>query len=78
MNVVVYTYLSSKEPHRQAGVSSMVTSGSLGGVMVNTLAHNVRDVGTIPALGIIFPIFITPNTIAINKNYAAKTTTVRS
>ena len=38
----------------------MLASGSLGGVMVNTLAWNTRVVGSISALGTIFPIFITP------------------
>ena len=31
--------------------SSMVTSGSIGGEMVSTLAQDARDVGSIPALG---------------------------
>ena len=61
--VVVYTDLSGKELHRQEGVGSMATSGSLGGVMVRTLAWNVRDVGSIPDLGKIFPIFITQMTL---------------
>ena len=30
--------------------------------MVSTLAWNARDVGSIPAIDIIFPIFITPTT----------------
>ena len=41
----------------------MVTPGSLGGVIVSTLARNARDVGLIPALGIILPIFITQMTL---------------
>ena len=52
-SVVVCTDLSGKEPYREVGVGSMVTSGSLGGVMVNTLAWNARNVGTM------FPIFTT-------------------
>ena len=32
--------------------------------MVSTVAWNARDVGSIPALGTIFPIFITPTTYA--------------
>ena len=40
----------------------VVTSGSLHGVMVSTLAQNARDVGSVPALGTIFPIFIKPMT----------------
>ena len=41
----------------------MVTSGSLGDVMVSTLALNARDVCSIPTLGTIFPIFVTPTTL---------------
>ena len=33
--------------------------------MVGTLAWYVRDVDSIPALGIIFPIFITPIKVAM-------------
>ena len=42
----------------------LMTSGSLSGVMVSTLAQNVRlrDVGSIPALGAIFLIPIIPTT----------------
>ena len=43
----------------------VVKSGSLDGVMVNTLALNARGVGLIPALSAIFPIFITPMTLAV-------------
>ena len=43
----------------------MVTSGSLGTVLVSTLAWNARDVGLIPALGAIFPIFITLTTLVV-------------
>ena len=42
----------------------MVRSGSLCGVMV-ALAQNARDVGLSPALGTIFPIFITPLTLVL-------------
>ena len=58
--VVVCTDLLGKETYRQIGVGRMVTSGGLHGVMVSTLARNTRDVGSIPALGTTFPIFITP------------------
>ena len=37
----------------------MVTPGSLGGVINNALTQSARDVGSIPALGTIFPIVIT-------------------
>ena len=40
-------------------MGTMLTSQSLGGVMVNTLAWNTRGVGFIHALGAIFAIFIT-------------------
>ena len=52
-----------QEPHKQVGVGSIVTSGSLGGDMVSILAQNAWDVGSIPAFGTIFPIFITPTTL---------------
>ena len=58
MSVVGCTDLSGKELHRQVGMGKMVTSVSLGGIMVSTLAWNARDVGSI--LGTVFPIFITP------------------
>ena len=37
-NVVVYLDISGKELQRQVGVSRVVISGSLGGVMIRTLA----------------------------------------
>ena len=49
-------------PLRQGGGSSMVTSGSPGGVMVRTLSWTARAVRSIPALGTILPIFNTHNT----------------
>ena len=66
-NVAGCTDLSGKELHRQVGVDIEVTSGSLSHVMVSRLAQNARDVGLISALGIIFPIFITPTTLIIIK-----------
>ena len=59
-SVVGCTDLSSKELHRQIGVGIVVTSGSLHGVMVSTLAQNAKDVGSILALGTIIPIFVSP------------------
>ena len=52
--------LSGKEPHRQVAVDRVVTTESLSGTMVSTLNWNERDVGSIPPLGAIFPIFIVP------------------
>ena len=57
------TDLSGKESHTQVGVDMVVTSGSLGGVMVSILAWNARDVDSILSLGAIFPIFTTDTTI---------------
>ena len=37
-----------------------ILSGGLCGEMVRTLAPNARDVGSIPAQGTTFPIFISP------------------
>ena len=39
----------------------VVTLGNLGSEMVSTLAWNVGDLGSIPALEAIFPIFGIPN-----------------
>ena len=36
---------------------------SLDGVMVSTQARNSIDVGSIPALGVLFPLFNTPVTL---------------
>ena len=47
----------------EVGVGIVVKSGSLGGIMDSTLSRNARDVGIIPTLGTIFPIFITPMTL---------------
>ena len=63
MGVVVCTDLSGKEePHRQVCVGSVLISGRLDGVIVNTQAQNGRDVGSVPGLSTIFPVFITPIT----------------
>ena len=52
-----------KEPLRQVGAGIVVTSGSLHGVSNgSTLARNSGDVGLSPALGTVFPTFITPMT----------------
>ena len=61
-SVVDFTNVSGKKPHRQVGVGILVISRSLGGEMVITL--HARDVGSIPILGTIFPIFITNNNSA--------------
>ena len=60
-NIVVCTNLSGKEPDKQVGVHSMMTSENLGGIMVSTL--NVRGAGLNPDLGAIVLIFITPITL---------------
>ena len=59
MSLLVCTDLSVKAAHRKVGMDSMVTSGILGGVMVSTLSQIARDVGSISALGTLFPIFNT-------------------
>ena len=59
----VCTDLSSKEPHRQVYAGKLETSGSPGAAMVSTLTCKKYNVGSTPALGIIFPIFITPMTL---------------
>ena len=52
---VFCTDLSGEVSHREVGMGSVLTSGSLCGVVVNTLAQNASDVGLNPALGAIFP-----------------------
>ena len=47
-SVVVCTDLFDKELHRLEEVGRVVTSGSIGDVMVSKLAQNARDVGSIP------------------------------
>ena len=64
--VIVCTDLLGREPHIQVG---MAISRNLGGVMVSTLSLNQRDVGSIPALGTVFPIFTTPMTHAFFLNF---------
>ena len=66
MGVVVYTALSNNEPYKQVDMGMVMTSGWLGGKMVSTLAQNARDVGSILALGTLFPIIITPMTLPID------------
>ena len=61
--VVVCTDLSGKLPHRQIGVGRMVIPGSLGDLMNSTLAHNAKDLGSIPILCTTLPIFITTPTL---------------
>ena len=71
MSVVVCTDLSSKEPHRQVGVGTVV-SDIREPTRCNgcTLTWNCTGVGSIPPLGKIFPIFITPMTyIYINSAF---------
>ena len=58
---MVCTDLSAKEPYKQIGVDRVMTSGSLGGVMVNTLPLNARYVGSIPALGASVSYFHNPH-----------------
>ena len=39
----------------------VIPSGSLGSVMLSTLAHNARAVGSNPAVGAIYSIFVIPH-----------------
>ena len=61
--IVDSTNLSGKKLYRQVGVERVMTPVSLDGIMVNALAQNGRDIGLIPTLGAIFPIFTTPTTL---------------
>ena len=48
-SVVICTDISDKELlHTQVGVGKVVTSGSLGGVIVTALPWNARNVGSFP------------------------------
>ena len=60
--------------HRYVGVSGVVTSGNLGGVMVCKLAQNAKDVGLILALGAIFPICVTFRTLTSHDQEPVKAT----
>ena len=62
-SIIACTEHSGKEPHRQVAVGRVVTLGSVGGVMISTMALNARDLGSIPSLGEIFPFFVTSMTI---------------
>ena len=46
--------MSGKESHKQLGAGTVVTSGSLAGVMVSTLALIAKEASSIPALGTLF------------------------
>ena len=51
------------QARRQAVVGRVVATGNLDGVMVSTLAQNARNMGSIPVLDAIFPIFIIHKTV---------------
>ena len=59
-NVVGCADLSGKKLHKQVGAGIVMTSRSLCGVIVSPLVLNARDVGSIPALGTIFPMTLVP------------------
>ena len=59
-SIVVCSDLSRRETHRQLDVDRVMISGQLCGEIISILAQNVRDEGSIPALGEFFSIFITP------------------
>ena len=61
--VVVNTDLQGKELHRQVGVGIVMISGKPKLCNGSTPAWNARDAGSVPTLGTIFPIFITPTTV---------------
>ena len=71
MNLIACTHLLDKELHRHTEVGRMMTSGSLGGERVSTLARNTRDVGSISALTAVFPIFIASMTIDLHMEWWA-------
>ena len=77
--VVGDTDLSGKELHIQVGVGLV---GIVGIVVTSkkpmwcTLARNARDVGSILALGTIFPIFITPTILVPSPGFSMHCMTV--
>ena len=73
LSVVVCIDLSVKEPHTQLGVGRVVTSGTQCGEMIRTLAQKVRDLGTIPALGATFRIYITAHYTGSREYYPITT-----
>ena len=64
--VIVGTDLRGSELHRQVGVSIVVMSWSLHDVMIAHWPGMPEMWDLSPALGTIFPIFITPITILIH------------
>ena len=64
IRVVICTDLGGKEPNRQVGEGMVVTPGKPTWCNGSPLTRNDRDVGSSPALGTIFPIFISPMTFA--------------
>ena len=61
-----YTDLLDKKQHRQVAMGTLVTPWKHDCQMLSTLAQNTRDVGSIPTLGAIFPIFINTTTILLD------------
>ena len=57
LNVYAFVDLSDKGPHRQVGVDRVVIAGILGCLMVSNMARSARNMGSILALGLIFPIY---------------------
>ena len=62
---IVCNDLCGKELHRQVAVGMIVTSGKPICCKGSTLAWNVRDVCSIPAIDTIFPIFITHKALSL-------------
>ena len=54
--------VSGKDSHWQVGIDAMVTSESLGGVMVSRLGRNLGGLGSNPVLDALSPISITLTT----------------
>ena len=60
---VVCTNPSSQDSHRYVSVGRVMISRNQGGVMIITQDQNARGMGSNPAIGSIFPLFITPITL---------------
>ena len=55
MNTSVVICTDLRAMNRIVGMSRIMTSGSVGGVKIRTLAQNTRDMGLFPTLGKIPP-----------------------
>ena len=58
--------LSGKDSHRQVDVNRVMTSGSLGGVMISILSWNAKGVGLNPVYA---QYFLFPSPMTLSSDY---------